>query len=205
MTDRTCIVTRKIFAPEAMLRFVCSDTNHIFLDIYGKLPGRGAWVLAERDIVKEAIKTKAFARSFKRPVIVDDILPDITDDLLRKSALSMLNMARKAGGVINGGMQIEKAIKNPRLFLILHSENAAQDGKRKIANACKCRKGLNLSNVLNLTLFTSENLSQVFGNKCVMHIGLFDSPIAKNFLCKAKKLQSYRDGTIRNTAFAVKE
>ena len=53
--------------PESeIIRVVVGPDGQVVPDISAKLPGRGAWVGASRDAVLQAVKTKAFARSFKQ-------------------------------------------------------------------------------------------------------------------------------------------
>ena len=57
---RQCIVTRESLSQDEMIRFVRSPDGTAVPDVAGKLPGRGAWVKAERASVDEAEKRESF-------------------------------------------------------------------------------------------------------------------------------------------------
>ena len=105
--ERTCIVTRVKGPPDAFLRFVVSPDGAVVPDLRRSLPGRGAWVTAEKAVVAEAVKRRSFARAFKMQVEVIPTLADMVDALLEKDALQALAMANKAGLVVAGAGKVE--------------------------------------------------------------------------------------------------
>ncbi len=49
---RRCVVTRDRLAKERMIRFVVSPDRVLVPDLAGKLPGRGIWLSASRDVIE---------------------------------------------------------------------------------------------------------------------------------------------------------
>ncbi len=88
-----------------LIRFVVGPDGEAVPDLKRKLPGRGVWVTATRDVLGEAIKRKVFARGFKRDVRLPADLLDRTERLLEQSALDALAIAGKAGSVVCGFRQ----------------------------------------------------------------------------------------------------
>ena len=110
-------------------------------DLKAKLPGRGAWVGAERKLVAEAVKRNVFQRALAQPL---KPAPDLADQVaarLREAALGRLGLARKAGAAIAGFSQVEAAIGHERLAAVLMASDAAEDGERKIGQALRRRFG----------------------------------------------------------------
>src|SRR5690606_7472594 len=107
---RTCIVTRTQKSPEELLRFVVGPDRQIVPDLARRLPGRGAWVTAEREVVQEAVKRNAFARSLKQQVSVPPDLADLVEQLMLKRVMEALSLANKAGLVTIGFTRIDAAI-----------------------------------------------------------------------------------------------
>src|SRR5215204_3821461 len=68
--ERTCIVTREAGSPEGLIRFVIAPDGTVVADLRRKLPGRGAWVTARADIVRQAVRARLFGRAFKAEVKV---------------------------------------------------------------------------------------------------------------------------------------
>lgn len=137
--ERTCLVTREAQPPEGLLRFVRDPDGRVVPDIRGKLPGRGVWVTARHDAVAEAVRRKLFGRGLKDEVTVDADLADWVDRLLLDAALKALSMARKAGQVVTGFGKVTTAAAKGQATAILHAREAADDGRRKVAQVLRRR------------------------------------------------------------------
>ena len=78
---RRCIVTREALEKDQLLRFVLGPEDLVFPDLAGKLPGRGAWVKAERAVLEQAVKKNAFAKAFQAPA---KVAPDLAERVGRR-------------------------------------------------------------------------------------------------------------------------
>ena len=61
--ERRCLVTREVKAREQMIRFVLDPTGQVVPDVDARLPGRGMWLSADRNVLNRAIAANLFARS----------------------------------------------------------------------------------------------------------------------------------------------
>lgn len=108
INDRRCVGSGEPLAPDAAaLRFVLGPGDVLVLDLKGKLPGRGAWVEAKRDVLLKALKKGGFARGFKKPANLPagQTAEGFADDIetrLEEAALGRLGLARKAGYLLIG-------------------------------------------------------------------------------------------------------
>src|SRR5690348_18400262 len=68
---RRCLATGTVAPSAEMLRFVVGPDGRIAFDAARRLPGRGLWLTARRDIVAEAVNKRLFARAAKAPVVVE--------------------------------------------------------------------------------------------------------------------------------------
>ena len=59
--ERRCLVTGEVRPKAALVRFVVSPDGAIVPDIAERLPGRGLWLTARRDIVAAAVAKRLFA------------------------------------------------------------------------------------------------------------------------------------------------
>ena len=132
MNDRTCIVTGETRPAEEMIRFVAGPDGSVVPDLKRNLPGRGCWVTARRDLVDKAVAKKLFRRGLKQDVAADLELGARIDHLIARRALGLLGLARKAGGVVTGAAQVDKAVRSGQAIAVLHDPSAAPDGVRKI-------------------------------------------------------------------------
>ena len=194
MNDRTCILTRKSGEAQELIRFVAGPDGHLVPDIKANLPGRGAWISASRSVLEDAIRRKAFTRSLKTDIIVDQGLVELVDRLLVKAALGRLALARKAGAVVTGATRVEQAIRSGEACLVLHSKEAAFDGKRKIEQAIYSVKRPDKPDIPVVTLFNSDEMGVAFGDNPVIHAALLNLKLAQGFIKTVQKLVAYRDG-----------
>src|SRR3954466_15195893 len=66
--ERRCIITGESKDRGALLRFVVAPDGVLVPDVAARLPGRGLWLTAQRDIVDRALAKRVFARAARRPV-----------------------------------------------------------------------------------------------------------------------------------------
>jgi ribosomal protein L7Ae-like RNA K-turn-binding protein len=160
-------------------------------DLKRRLPGRGVWVEARRARVDEAVKRKIFARGFKAESGVSPELGAEIDALLERGALDMLSLANKAGRVVTGFGKVETALDRNGVALVLHADDAARDGRRKLAQAA--RRGTGGGEVKVLGLFSSRQLDLALGRENVVHAALLADPVSDAFIARALSLARYRD------------
>jgi hypothetical protein len=115
-----------------MIRFVLSPEGEVTPDLAAQLPGRGAWVTANRDALELALKKGAFARAFKAQVKLPQDLAGLIEKLLVSKALSQLGLVRRAGDLILGYEQVREAIASARPACLIEASDGAQDGRGNI-------------------------------------------------------------------------
>lgn len=187
-TERTCIVTRRHQSPEAMIRFVRAPDGVVAPDIRARLPGRGVWVTARRDIVAEAARKRLFARGMKAAVETPPELADDVERLLEADCLQMLALANKAGVVVAGWGKVSDALARERIGVIVEASDGGEDGKRKLAQTAR-RAGCAAPVV---GLFSSQQSDLALGRTNVIHAALAESGPAAGFLARCRRLATYR-------------
>jgi predicted RNA-binding protein YlxR (DUF448 family) len=185
-----CIVTRERRASEELIRFVVGPQGTIVPDIRAKLPGRGVWVSARAELVKEAVRRQAFSRGLKAIAKADKTLPAEVDALLERDCLQSLAMANKAGAVVAGFTKVQTEINGGKVALLLHATDAGADGIRKLAQALRRRFGADCPPGINL--FASSQLDLALGRSNVIHAALKAEPASKAFLARCRRLAAYR-------------
>ena len=83
---RRCFATDEVRAKADLIRFVVGPDGRIVPDLAERLPGRGLWLTARRDIVATAIKKRLFQRAARAAVKVEDGLPQRIEELLASYA-----------------------------------------------------------------------------------------------------------------------
>jgi uncharacterized protein len=190
--ERSCIVTREVRSPEALIRFVVGPDGTVVPDLKHKLPGRGAWVTAEAETVRQAVKRRLFNRAFRAEVKVPPTMADDIDAALRQDLRQALSLANKAGAVTSGFAKVEAAIAEGKVAALVHAAEAAEDGRRKLAGALRKRLGDAISAVPVIDEITGPELDLALGRPNVIHAAVAAGPGGDGFLARWRRLRSYR-------------
>lgn len=197
MVDRTCIVTRESQPADEMIRFVAAPDGQIVPDLKGRLPGRGAWVSADRDVLRRAIAKGHFARALKCPVRTAEDLDQRVGQLLKQAALDALGMARGAGQVVAGFAKVEAAIASGKAGVALHAADGAPDGLRKLKQSARNAAAAGRGELQWMAGFNSDELGLAMGRESVVHAVVKPGRMAAAFVQKAMKWRRY-EGAIGN-------
>jgi predicted RNA-binding protein YlxR (DUF448 family) len=194
VNDRSCIVSGRRGDPDAMIRFVAAPDGSVVPDIARKLPGRGCWVTATHEHVSQAVAKKRFARGLKQTVTVALDLADTVDALLARDAQRGFAMARKAGAMTAGAMQVDQAVRKGEAIVVLHALEAADDGVRKIDQARRATVHLGGPDIPAFRLFSVDEMDLAFGHGNVIHAAILDGGAGHAALRRIRRLDRYRHG-----------
>jgi uncharacterized protein len=205
-SDRTrlCALTRQHRPVADLIRYVASPDGQIVADLKGNLPGRGVWLLADRQHLLTAMKTGAFQRSLKKTVEIAPEFADQVEHLLTKRAVDALSLANKAGLAVSGFTKVEQAIERGQLAVLLHGTDAKPDGVQKLSpKFLKIQKDRGLPAAIVTTLTISQ-LSLAIGRPNVVHAGLKTGGSTEAFRDALQRLDAFRLG-ITETAEPSRE
>ncbi len=190
--ERLCVASRTVRPVADLIRFVVAPDGSVVPDVKRKLPGRGVWVTAQRASVDTAVRTKVFARSFRREVRVEPGLSAEVERRLVSSALDALGIARKASLVAMGFAKTEAALATDPVVAVVNAAEAGADGRRKIMAAAKRRFGDELRRIAVIGTFTSAQLDLALGRPNVVHAALLAGPASHGFLARCSSLERFR-------------
>jgi len=188
--ERFCAVTRRVRPVEELIRFVAGPSG-VVPDLKRKLPGRGLWVTARRDVVAEAIRRGVFSRGLRQAVKVPVDLPDLVDRLLVQASLDALAIVHKAGLVRVGFAQVEAAIAGDPVAALLHAKEASADGIRKLAAALR-RHARAAEKVPIVRTFQTAQLDLALGRPNVIHAALLAGRASDTFVARWQNLERFR-------------
>lgn len=149
--ERRCIISQRTDDNYDMVRFVADPSGVIIPDVAAKLPGRGAWVTADRDMLAQAVSTGRLMRALEGKKIDDDLAQQV-ENLLLKRCQDSLAMGRR-GGITLGGSGKIKAEGDVSGLLI------ATDASEREARALKG----DVSHDWSISSMTSDELGLPFG------------------------------------------
>jgi len=182
---------------DQLIRFVLDPEGRVVPDLRRRLPGRGVWVTARKEMVAAAEKKRLFAKGFKTAVTVEPGLAGRVGLLLEDGAVQALSFARKAGEVVTGFTKVETAIAREQLAAIVQANEAADDGRTKIAAALKRRFG-RTDAVPVIRIFRSEQLDLALGRSNVIHAALLAGRASENVIERVAALARFlgEDGPV---------
>ena len=193
LNDRTCIVSREATDADRLVRFVLSPDGQVVPDLKRRLPGRGAHVRRDRTSVDEAMRRKLFARAFRAEVKGPAELGEQLDQLLAKSALGSLGLAKKARQLVTGSAKVEAAARTGEALVILHAQEASEDGKRRIAAARYAGADGSMESAVPVASpFSGMDLDLALGGGNVIHAAILSGDAGLAAARRLEALLEYR-------------
>ncbi len=182
--ERRCIVSRDVRPKAEMIRFVVGPEGNIVPDVDGRLPGRGLWLSADRDMLDTARSKGLFAKAAKRNVTVPEDLGNRVEALLARRCLHFLGLARRAGEAVAGFEKVRGWLGAGKVAVLLAARDGAEGGKAKL--------GARARDTIFVDLFTSTELGSAMGRGGVVHLALARGGLADAFLAETGRLAGFR-------------
>ena len=182
--SRRCIVTRAVQPVSRLIRFVIGPDNAVVPDIAAKLPGRGLWLCARRDILRQACAANSFAKALGRNVSLSGDLPDRVERLLTQRCLDLMGLARRSGQAVAGFEKVRGYLRSGKGAVLLSASEAAAGDRGKLAALSPGSAAVDL--------FDGAELGSVFSRDHVVHAVIGRGGIADRFLANAARLESFR-------------
>ena len=181
---RMCAVSREVRPIDELIRFVVSPAGDIVPDLKRKLPGRGMWVTASRQVVAEAVRRHQFTRAFKRDLRIPQTLPADIEALLVRSVTEALGIAAKARQIVAGFGKVESALREGTVEVLIHASDGAADGIRKLDTLARQNDGNRgvQPPIPVVTALKSAELDLALTRSNVIHAALLAGPASKTFL-----------------------
>jgi uncharacterized protein len=181
---RRCIVTGTVRPKDELLRFVVAPDGRIVPDIAGRLPGRGLWLTAHRDIVAAAVAKRLFGRAARASVAVPGDLAEQVEELLRRRCCDLIGLARRAGQAVAGFEKVRAALREGKVAVLVAASDGGESGRDKVRAA---GPALPLVEALS-----AEELGGAFGREHVVHAALAPGRLARELIGSGARLAGYR-------------
>ncbi|MFL6862346.1 MAG: DUF448 domain-containing protein [Allosphingosinicella sp.] len=174
--ERRCILSGGHGARDALIRLAVSPDGEVLPDVRAKAPGRGAWIGVDRAALDGSLadgKLKAaLSRAFKTGALsVPADLGERIEAALRQAALDRLGLEARSGTLLSGSEKIEAAARKGEVVMLLHADDAGEDGSRKLDQAWRVGGGA----PRGLAIPAGRAiLALALGRQNVVHIALTD-------------------------------
>jgi hypothetical protein len=207
---RRCVVTRERRPKEQMFRFVVGPGRELIPDLAGKLPGRGIWLSASRDVIEGAHGTRpkgtepnattrggtprgakgrelvrAIARAAHGPVQVSPDLPGVLETALVRRIGDLIGLARRSGQAVAGFEKARDWMRTHPVGLVLQAADGSEAERARFRSAVP-------DTVSVLTPLTGAELGRVMGHETVVHVALGAGRLASSIAIEATRLAGIR-------------
>ena len=172
---RRCIVTREQEYKVKMVRFVVSPDRVIVPDLHAKLPGRGIWLSARRNVLDTACTKGALARVASKharaQVSVPADLAEVVQAGLTRRVTELLGLARRAGQAVCGFQKAREWLQSRHVGLVLQASDGSVGERVRLMSGVK--------DVPVATPLPGLALGAVFGRDHVVHVAVAHGKLAE--------------------------
>jgi predicted RNA-binding protein YlxR (DUF448 family) len=182
--QRRCLVTGEVKGQDQMIRFVLDPSGQVVPDIDGRLPGRGMWLSADRNVLNKAVSANLFARGARAPARAKADLAGQVERLLVQRALDCLGLARRAGQVTMGFEQVRAYLRSSAAGVLIAAADSSADGRRKLRRLA--------ADLPVITAFSRAELGAALGREGLVHVAVAPGRLAERLLCYIRRLAGFR-------------
>ena len=173
-STRRCIASGESLPVADLIRFVVGPDDSIVPDVNGRLPGRGLWLRARRDMIETAAQKRLFAKAARANVNVTPDLADTVAELLRRRCLNHLGLAQRAGLVASGAEKVRAQIATGHTAALLEASDGSAAERQKMCALA--------SSVPVVDVFTSVELGGALGRETTVHVALLPGRLTETIL-----------------------
>ena len=186
--QRRCLVTREVKGQDQMIRFVLDPSGQVVPDLDGRLPGRGMWLSADRNVLNKAAAGNLFARAARAPARAEADLAGQVERLLVSRALDCLGLARRAGQVTMGFEQVRACLRASAAGILIAASDSAADGRSKLRRLA--------GDLPVITAFSKAELGAALGREGLVHVAVAPGRLAQRLLCYIRRLAGFRSNVL---------
>ena len=205
LPERRCILTGEHGPRAVLIRLAVGPDNQVAADLSTKLPGRGAWITADRALLEKSMTGKgggklrgALARAFKsNDLKLPDDLPDQIAAGLERRALDRLGLENKAGNLIWGHERIGEAILKGKIRLLLHASDARPDGTGKLEAK---RRGASPDTASIVLPVGRDQLSMALGRENVVHAAISNAASAARIIETLQRWAAFNGSSVASVS-----
>jgi hypothetical protein len=202
VSERRCILTGETAPRTGLIRLALGPEGQVAADWSERLPGRGAWISADRGLfdsvagstgAKGARLRGALARAFKSgSFTLPDDLADRIAAGLEKRLLNRLGLEKRSGTLILGGDRVREALAKGKVFAVLHAADARPDGSDRLDGMARAvGESLGIDIPHRRVPMERDALSAALGRENVVHMALLAEGAATRILADLDRLMGF--------------
>ena len=158
-----------------MIRFVVAPDRTVVPDLAAKLPGRGIWLSARRDVLDTARSKGAFARAARgQGSVPADLVGMVQTGLLRR-VTELLGLARRAGQAVCGFEKAREWLVAGRAGLVVQASDGSPDERARFLSG----NGARAKAASVVAPLSAAALAAVFSRDHVVHVAVAHGRLAE--------------------------
>lgn len=182
--ERRCLVTGESRPKAGLIRFVVGPDGGVCPDVMGKLPGRGMYLSADREVLVRAERSNPFPRAAKTRVTIPDHLIGQVEAALVRRVVGLISLARKAGQAVAGFEKVNGWSASGRVRVLIQASNGSRRGRTKLR--APREKGWFVD------CLTASEIGLAFDRESVIHGALSGGGLAMRVVEEATRLSGVR-------------
>lgn len=164
-----------------MIRFVVAPDRTVVPDLAERLPGRGIWLSATRDVIQPARARSAFAKAARGPVTVPSDLVETLRAALTRRVGELLGFARRAGQTVAGFEKGREWLRGGRVGLVLQASDGSAEECRRFLSGVAAEVPVHMP-------LTAAALGAVFGRDHTVHVVVAPGALAERIGIECMRL-----------------
>lgn len=182
--ERRCIATGASGPTAPLVRFVLGPEGIVVPDLLQRLPGRGAWVTANRAALERAATRGLFSRAFRtRAEVPSDLLATVEAGLARRT-IDGIALARKAGLATTGFDAVKARLKAGPVAALIEAADGSEPQRAKLRPLA--------GGAPRIDRLTSQELGLAFGREFVIHACFDPGGAAERAMRDHERLAGFR-------------
>ncbi|MBL8628108.1 MAG: RNA-binding protein [Rhodospirillaceae bacterium] len=183
-TVRQCLASGETHPITVMVRFVVGPEDTVVADVAGRLPGRGLWLSAKRDMIETAAAKRLFSKAAHRPVRVPENLADTVSELLKRRCLDTLGLARRAGLTAVGADKVRAQAQSGQTVVLIEAADGSKGERDKMVAAVR--------GAAVVDAFDRHDIGAALGREEAVHVGLANGGLTTVFLTEVARYDGVR-------------
>lgn len=180
---RKCVLTGTVKPKEELLRFILLRDGTVLPDFNKKLDGHGFYISNSKKILEGLRAKNPLNKILHTKTVVNDNLPQIVEQILCKSGLDAVNLARKSGDLILGLEKVKDSLTKGKVAFVIEASDAGDDGRQKIATMTK--------DMEKYVLYDIATLSKALNRENTVYLAIKNSPMSKMVRSALKRYQTF--------------
>ena len=163
-----------------MLRFVVAPDRTVVPDILARLPGRGIWLSARRDVLDIARTRGAFARAARGPALVPPDLVEMVEAALERRVMELLGLARRAGQAVAGFQKAREWVTAGRAGLVVQASDGSPEERARFTSGA--------AHLPAVRPLSAAVMGGIFGRERAVHVAVSPGRLAAALEIEAGRL-----------------